>query len=455
MIKNKKNFSLFRNISFLCLLILYFFLISFYLYEQNFFWRIPEEMSRKAIIVISLSYCFSLYGLIVLFEGINIGRRRIMDLCFGFFFAALCVNAVGLIILYIFLPSYFWRLCFEAFVITILESALGVLWVLVCHRAYEKYEFRKEAVFVYGNRENDTDFVQVNNVINRYFKISRAIDYRVGEEEIIKGLSDSSVVYVGDIPVQIRNTVVKYCMKEDIDCYSIPKVSDIYLQNAKIFQLNDKFLFRYPSLEIQGIKKAVKRGMDIVISALLLIIFSPAMGAIALAVKLTDRGPVFYTQDRVSRNGKEFKMYKFRSMKVNAETGGARMASREDPRITPVGRIIRNIHFDELPQLMNVLKGDMSLVGPRPERKEFIEEYSARIPEFAERLKVKGGLTGYAQVYGKYNTSPEDKIKMDLYYIYNYSLWMDIKILILTVRILFQKENTEGVDKEQINALKK
>ena len=131
------------------------------------------------------------------------------------------------------------------------------------------------------------------------------------------------------------------------------------------------------------------------------------------------------------------------------------MASREDPRITPVGRIIRNIHFDELPQLINVLKGDMSLVGPRPERKEFIEEYSARIPEFAERLKVKGGLTGYAQVYGKYNTSPEDKIKMDLYYIYNYSLWMDIKILILTVRILFQKENTEGVDKEQINALKK
>ena len=454
-LKKKYRFFLFKDVSLVFLLIIYFLIICYYMYSNGLFWRLPDAMMRKAIIVIGVVYCLGMFGLLVIFEGLNIGRRRIMDLCFGFFFASLCVNVIGLVIYSIFFPKFFGRRCLDALVLIVLETVLGVLWVLACHRAYEKYEFRKEAVFIYGNREDDTDFVQVNNVINKYFKISRAIDYQVGEEEIIKGLSDSSVVYVGDIPVQIRNNVVKYCMKKNIDCYSIPKVSDIYLQNAKIFQLNDKFLFRYPCLEIQGIKKAVKRGMDIVISAILLIIFSPAMGAIALAVKLTDKGPVFYTQNRVSRNGKEFKMYKFRSMKVNAEAGGARMASREDSRITPVGRIIRNIHFDELPQLINVLKGDMSLVGPRPERKEFIEEYSARIPEFGERLKVKGGLTGYAQVYGKYNTSPEDKIKMDLYYIYNYSLWMDIKILILTVRILFQKENTEGVDEEQINALKK
>lgn len=119
-----------------------------------------------------------------------------------------------------------------------------------------------------------------------------------------------------------------------------------------------------------------------------------------------------------------------------------------------MGRFIRNIHFDELPQLINVLKGDMSLVGPRPERREFIEAYSLVIPEFSERLKVKGGLTGYAQVYGKYNTEPEDKIKYDLYYIYNHSIGLDIKLLLLTVRILFQSENTEGIDEGQSNALK-
>ena len=147
-------------------------------------------------------------------------------------------------------------------------------------------------------------------------------------------------------------------------------------------------------------------------------------------------------------------MYKFRSMRSDSEKYGARLAQKNDSRVTKVGRVIRNLHFDELPQLVNVLRGEMSLVGPRPERQEFIDAYAQRIPEFPERLKVKGGLTGYAQVYGRYNTEPEDKIKYDLYYIYNYSLWLDIKLLILTVRILFQKENTEGVEEGQISAIK-
>src|SRR5699024_3534413 len=147
-------------------------------------------------------------------------------------------------------------------------------------------------------------------------------------------------------------------------------------------------------------------------------------------------------------------MLKFRSMCVDAEREGARLASRNDSRITRVGRLIRNLHFDELPQLVNVLKGDMSMVGPRPERWEFIEEYSRSIPEFSQRMKVKGGLTGYAQIYGKYNTGPEDKIKYDLIYIYSYSLRMDVRLLFLTVRILFQKESAEGVEEGQRSAAK-
>ena len=197
-----------------------------------------------------------------------------------------------------------------------------------------------------------------------------------------------------------------------------------------------------------------KRAMDILFSLAGLIIASPFMLIIALLIKLYDGGPVFYKQKRLTKDKKVFEIYKFRSMKVESEKDGARLAKKEDDRITPVGKVIRNIHFDELPQIFNILKGDMSLVGPRPERPEIAQQYLEEIPEFDYRLKVKAGLTGYAQVYGKYNTTPYDKLKLDLTYIETYSLWQDMKLLMLTFKILFQKENTEGVESWQVTAAK-
>ena len=194
--------------------------------------------------------------------------------------------------------------------------------------------------------------------------------------------------------------------------------------------------------------------MDILISGIGIIITSPIMLIIALAVKAYDRGPVFYFQDRLTLGGKPFKICKFRSMCVDSEKNGARLASRHDSRITPVGHVLRNLHLDELPQLFNVFKGDMSLVGPRPERESIMLEYEKELPEFYYRLKVKAGLTGYAQVYGKYNTTPYDKLKLDLFYIENYSFLLDIKLIFMTVKIFLQKEVSEGVDDRQVNALK-
>ena len=182
---------------------------------------------------------------------------------------------------------------------------------------------------------------------------------------------------------------------------------------------------------------------------------SPFMIVIAILVKLYDKGPVFYKQARLTKGGKVFYVMKFRSMRVDSEKQGARLAMKHDDRITPVGRVIRNLHLDELPQLFNILKGDMSMVGPRPERPQIAEEYKKAIPEFDYRLKVKAGLTGFAQVYGKYNTTPYDKLKLDLTYIENYSFVLDIKLMFLTFKILFQKENTEGVEKWQVTAATK
>ena len=195
-----------------------------------------------------------------------------------------------------------------------------------------------------------------------------------------------------------------------------------------------------------------KRAFDILLSLIAIVLASPFMLIIALLIKLYDKGPVFYKQERLTRDGKTFMIIKFRSMGMDSEKDGARLAMKEDKRVTPVGKVIRRIHFDELPQIFNILKGDMSFVGPRPERREIHDQYVERIPEFDFRLKVKAGLTGYAQVYGKYNTTPYDKLKLDLTYIENYSLLLDIKMMLLTFKVLFQKENTEGVDVDQITA---
>lgn len=192
-------------------------------------------------------------------------------------------------------------------------------------------------------------------------------------------------------------------------------------------------------------QRFVKRILDIITSLLLIIFFSPIMLIIAIAIKLSDGGPVLFKQKRYTINGKVFEILKFRSMIVGAEKEGEVIpAENKDPRITSVGRVIRKIRMDELPQFFNILKGDMSLVGPRPERVEHVDKYSEQLPEFRYRLKVKGGLTGYAQVMGKYNTNPYDKLRYDLMYIENYSLLLDLKLMLTTLKILLKSESTEG-----------
>ena len=198
----------------------------------------------------------------------------------------------------------------------------------------------------------------------------------------------------------------------------------------------------------------LKRGIDIILSLCGIVILSPLWLLLAAAVKCESKGPVLFKQKRLTIDGKEFYVYKFRSMIVDAEKDGvARLAKAGDSRITPVGKVIRATRLDELPQLLNIIKGDMSLVGPRPERPEIAKEYEKEIPEFAFRLKVKAGLTGYAQIYGKYNTTAYDKLKLDMMYIESYSFINDLKLILSTFKIMFMKESTEGMEGEETIAL--
>jgi lipopolysaccharide/colanic/teichoic acid biosynthesis glycosyltransferase len=235
--------------------------------------------------------------------------------------------------------------------------------------------------------------------------------------------------------------------------YITPKLSDIIIIGSEQNNLFDSPLL---VTKIRGLKweqATVKRLLDIVIALILCVPTIIITILVAIGDLIWDRGPIFYTQPRLTKDGKVFKILKFRSMKVNSETEGARLASKNDSRVTKVGKVLRATHLDELPQVFNILAGQMSVVGPRPERPEIAKEYEESIPEFCFRLKVKAGLTGYAQVYGKYNTTPYDKLKLDLYYIQHYKVWTDIQLILMTFKIMFIKENTEGVNENQKTAI--
>ena len=204
------------------------------------------------------------------------------------------------------------------------------------------------------------------------------------------------------------------------------------------------------NLGISNFQLFWKRFFDVVLSGLALIVLSPILLIVAIAIHAEDGGPVFFKQERVTLGGKRFMILKFRSMIVDAEKDGRpHPAGEKDDRITKVGNVIRATRIDELPQLWNIFRGDMSIVGPRPERWEHDEKYTKEVPEWPLRLKVKGGLTGYAQVYGKYNTTALDKLKLDLFYITNYSLVLDVQIIFETLKIVLRKDSTEGFTEEK------
>lgn len=402
----------------------------------------------------------ALYGIFIIvfsraFGALKVGYLKTWDIMYSQMLTIICVN--GVTYLQLELINGDWKL-FENSEPMVLLCAVDFIivlcWALFMRWIYAIIYPPHEMLLIYGNISPDAIISKLESRKDKYH-VKEKMPLSAGMDNILERILQYDAVLVGDIPVQDRNVFIKYCFEKDIRCYGIPKISDIMIRNSESIDLFDSPLLLFRNNGLTYRQMFVKRAMDIVISFVGIILASPFMLIIALAIKLYDHGPVFYKQKRQTMGGREFDILKFRSMIVDSERHGARLAKEHDDRITPVGKIIRRLHFDELPQLFNILKGDMAFVGPRPERKEITEEYTKEIPEFPFRLKVKAGLTGYAQVYGQYNTVPYDKLKLDLTYITNYSIWLDIKLIILTVKILFQKEKSEGVDDEQKTALKK
>jgi len=330
--------------------------------------------------------------------------------------------------------------------LTLCDVAVSVIWTFIYAEIYRYMFPPRRLLLIYGNKKALSILGKLKKRRDRY-RIEHVEGIEIGQECAVEMAEQYEGILLADVPTPFRNYVLKECSSRSIRVYMTPKISDILVRSSQEMHTFDTplLLARNDGLSIE--QQFVKRLLDIIVSFLLLILASPIIGLTALAVKLCDGGTIIYKQKRLTKGGREFFVYKFRSMYMNAEEDGvARLAKENDCRITPVGRVIRMLRMDELPQLVNVLKGDMSLVGPRPERPEIAREYEAVLPQFKSRLKVKAGLTGYAQIYGKYNTTPYDKLKLDLIYIQNYSFILDLKLLLLTVKILFMKESTEGIN---------
>ena len=403
------------------------------------FWRRGNWL-MVALYALLLIFFFRTYG------GFKIAYLKKGNLIWSQVLSIIFVNAITYIQISL-LDKKFHPL-YPMAAMTLVQFAVVAIWANVFQLIYRRLFPPKKMLLVYGDRSAFHLMDKINSREDKYF-LAGAVHIRQGVEEILGQVKDYDAVIIGDIPSHERNLLMKQCFDWSIRTYTVPKISDILMQTSTALDIFDSplFLSRNDGLQIE--QRFMKRAMDIVLSLVGLVISSPFFLLISLSIRFTDPGPVFYRQDRLTKDGKVFRICKFRTMVQDAEKiSGARLASEDDDRILPVGRLLRRTRLDELPQLWNILKGEMSLVGPRPERPELAAQIEEEIPEFSYRLKVKAGLTGYAQIYGKYNTTAYDKLKLDLTYIRNYSLLLDLKMILMTPKIMFMKESTEGVKEE-------
>ena len=349
---------------------------------------------------------------------------------------------------YRFFDEFLWRYTLLA----IIQSIILSLLVIVMINLYRKIIPPLRLIEITGERHNK--LANNLNSIKTKYQIIGSIPYVTSKKELEEAIKTSDAVLINDIPAREQNDIVKLCYGRNKRIYVAPKISDIILKASENLNVVDTPLFLSRNQPMKIRQRILKRLFDISASFLAIILLSPILLITAIAIKLDDHGPVFFRQERITRDNQKFIILKFRSMIVDAEKDGKpHPVGEKDDRITRVGRVIRACRIDELPQLWNILHGEMSIVGPRPERVEHVEKYSSEIPEFNFRHKVKGGLTGYAQVYGKYNTSALDKLKLDLIYIANYSFIMDIQIIFETIKILLLRDSTEGFNDEMVREI--
>lgn len=426
-------------------------MLFYVLWDQKLNGLMDRKFLGKGNWLVLFYYAVITYVFMHLWGGFKLGYQKIANVIASQILAAVSVNFMVYIqvVLMIGTINELWITAQQMVGLAIEEIvaclAISILFMNIYTRLFPAHRILQ----INGDHENHLR-MKMKSRDDKY-QICEEISIHEPHDVILDKIAGYDTVLLNDIPSVHKNKILKYCFDHSIRVYFTPKISDILVTGTEVIDLFDSPLLLCKNIGLGFEQKVCKRIVDVIVSLLGLLIASPVMIVTAVCIKCEDGGPVFFRQDRCTLNGRVFSICKFRSMVVGAEKDGKpRPATDHDDRITKVGNIIRRTRIDELPQLFNILKGEMSLIGPRPERIEHIERYEREIPEFAYRLKMKGGLTGYAQVYGRYNTTAYDKLKMDLLYIVNYSVLLDLQILFETIKILFKKDSTEGFTQQQV-----
>ncbi len=411
----------------------------------------PFFQKGNWVVIALFAILYITYGRV--YEGFRISLSRISELIGSQILAILISDGLIYIVTWLLMKSLPPILPLVATLVA--QVVLASMWCVTAHRWYFLTHKPKKTAVIYDMLEGLEQLISQYGLETK-FQVMATAGIEQALNENLKILDGVDVVFLCGIHSHERNIILKQCVARNIQVYLIPRIGDVLMSSAKRMHM-----FHLPMLRVKRYAPNpeylfVKRAFDIIVSGLALIVFSPVMLVVGIMIKMTDGGPAFYKQCRLTKDGERFDVLKFRSMRVDAEKDGvARLSTGEnDDRITPIGRFIRKCRLDELPQLINIFKGEMTIVGPRPERPEIAAQYEQELPEFALRLQAKAGLTGYAQVYGKYNTTPYDKLQMDLMYIANPSFAEDLKIMFATVKILFVPDSTEGVAQGQTTATK-
>ena len=407
----------------------------------RFGWAIPPNNFGPFVDLIPyISLCVLVF--FWFFELYSHTWKRRLETLYSVVITVLFTNISAMAITFMLREFAFPRLTFV--VAAVLQICLLGVWRLLWQTILDRSEGEKTVVVIGGNSHDIAH--KFGSLIGRRYQVLGLFN-SAEEAEGNDAFTRAQVVCINSsISREAREDVISRCLEEDKEVLLVPELYDILLHNASLNRVDDLAVFHIESLALTPGQQQAKRLFDLVFSLVGLVLFLPFMLVISAAVEFSTPGHIFYRQKRVGLNSKTFSPVKFRTMLDDAEKDlGPVLATADDPRITPVGRLLRPLRLDELPQMINVLKGEMSFVGPRPERPFFVEQFCRDIPEYHYRLKVKPGITGLAQVQGKYDTDAADKLRYDLYYIRNYSLLLDLQIIFQTLRVVLIPEAAMGV----------
>ncbi len=433
--KVRRNYDFIQVIAVLTFWIAFVLSIYLSIYLDQIVLKYPNTVNISIVLpwVLLFSFTFGSYT-----DCFDFGGKRFFDQLLSVYITIFLTAAFTMILPYFGVEyKVSKKILLVAFIIMII---LLSIWLLYMRKLYYKLTAIRKVLLI-SNKKDITLESKINHYSKRY-RIAELIHPQ--SEKLNEIIKKYDVIFIDHTTEIERTEIMSYCVKKKKSVLVNPTINDIEIYCTRIEQIGDSMILSSLPLEMSLVDRFFKRFLDVFVSGIGLVVLLPLFFIIVCLVFLEDFHSPIYKQERLTRNCKVFTVFKFRSMIVNAEDEAPLMAEVDDARITKIGKILRKYRLDELPQLLNVLMGQMSLVGPRPEREYYYNLFSELLPEFNNRLAVKAGITGYSQVWGNYTTGPKEKLLMDMMYIRSYSFGLDIKILLETVRVLFTKESSLG-----------